>query len=105
MLVSVGGNYVRNTMSSRTKGSEAQTSSVREASAGPTDGGLPWAFALDEATHLYDLTKMGEEYWRRFAHFLELTAARDIIVQIELFDRFDYAREPWHHNLLITEIT
>jgi hypothetical protein len=101
LLVSVGGNYIRNTMSSRSNPSEGQT---------PTPGGssglalgagadnLPWAFAINPEAGLYDLSRMGEVYWERFERLLALTAARDIIVQLELFDRFDYARLPWQFN-------
>lgn len=79
LLADCGGNYVRNTMSSR-------------------DEGNVWPFARDPDTGLYDLREMGDEYWERFERFLELTAEREIFVQIELFDRFDYAREPWQDN-------
>lgn len=78
LLKSVGGNYVRNTMSSR-------------------DEGNVWPFAQREDGK-YDLTKPNEEYWRRFAEFLRLTHERNIILQIELWDRFDFAREPWLVN-------
>ena len=54
LLRSVGGNYVRCTMSSR-------------------DAGNVWPFARDEQTGLYDLDRLGEEYWRRFETFLRLT--------------------------------
>ncbi|MBX3001759.1 MAG: hypothetical protein KF893_24760 [Caldilineaceae bacterium] len=63
LLRSVGGNYVRCTMSSR-------------------DPGDVWPFAFDETRGRYNLEEPGEEYWRRFAHFLELTAEREIILQI-----------------------
>jgi hypothetical protein len=79
LLASVGGNYVRCTMSSR-------------------DEGDVWPFERDAATGLYDLTKPGEEYWRRFARFLELAAERDIVAQFEVWDRFDFARAPWQRN-------
>ncbi len=101
LLVSVGGNYVRNVMSSRTNGTEALTPSPEDMQSGAMDAQVldyPWAFERDEETGLYDLEIMGEAYWERFAHFLALTAERDIIVQIELFDRFDYARLPWQYN-------
>lgn len=78
-LVEAGGNYVRNTMSSR-------------------DEGNPWPFARDDDTRLYDLREPNPAYWERFERFLEWTAERDIIVQIELWDRFDYARAPWNLN-------
>ena len=79
LLHSVGGNYVRCTMSSR-------------------DEGDIWPFELDLHTNQYDLEKPGAEYWRRFERFLELTAERDIIAQLEIWDRFDFARAPWGSN-------
>ncbi len=79
LLQSVGGNYVRCTMSSR-------------------DEGDVWPFKKDSKTGLYDLNQPGEEYWRRFERFLELTAERDIIAQFEMWDRFDFARAPWQSN-------
>lgn len=78
LMVRNGGNYVRNTMSSR-------------------DYGNPWPFGRDEEG-MYDLTTWNEEYWQRFETFLDWTHERDIIVQIEIWDRFDYAREPWERN-------
>ena len=79
LLASVGGNYVRCTLSSR-------------------DPGDVWPFERDPDTGLYDLAQPGREYWRRFEHFLTLAAARDIIAQIEVWDRFDFARTPWQDN-------
>lgn len=79
LLQSVGGNYVRCTMSCR-------------------DEGNVWPFARDESRQLYDLRRFDEECWRRFASFLELTAKRDIIVQIELWATFDYYRDCWDAN-------
>jgi len=43
----------------------------------------------------YDLDRWNPEYWERFERFLTWTAARDIIVQIEVWDRFDYSRDNW----------
>lgn len=79
LLASVGGNYVRCTMSSR-------------------DEGDVWPFARDPRTGLYDLSEPSEEYWERFRRFLTLCAERDIIAQFELWDRFDFARGPWQAN-------
>ena len=79
LLRSVGGNYVRCTMSSR-------------------DPGDVWPFAFDQTRGNYDLERPNQEYRRRFARFLELTAERDIILQIEVWDRFDFARAPWQDN-------
>lgn len=78
-VAAAGGNYVRCTMSSR-------------------DPGDVWPFARDEATGLYDLMVFGEEYWRRFERFLRLTAERAIVAQVELWDRFDFARAAWQDN-------
>jgi hypothetical protein len=79
LLAAVGGNYVRCTMSSR-------------------DPGDVWPFERDPSTGLYDLARPGKAYWDRFRRFLDLTAAHDIVVQIEMWDRFDFAREPWQAN-------
>ncbi len=35
--------------------------------------------------------RINDGFWDRFRDFLEMTAERDIIVQIEVFDRFDFA--------------
>ena len=79
LLASVGGNYVRNTMSSR-------------------DAGNVWPFA--KKGRKYDLGRLSDEYWRRFEALLKLASERDIIVQIELWDRFDFAAymQGWNHN-------
>jgi hypothetical protein len=79
LLHAVGGNYVRCTMSSR-------------------DPGDVWPFAQDQQSGLYDLEQPGTAYWQRFDRFIELCAQRDIILQIELWDRFDFARAPWQNN-------
>ena len=70
---SVGGNYIRNTMSDR-----------------PDKGFEVYAFKrLDSGK--YDLGRWNPEYWIRFENLLRWTGERDIIVQIELWDRFDYS--------------
>ncbi|MFC1582762.1 hypothetical protein ACFL4W_04415 [Planctomycetota bacterium] len=79
LLHSVGGNYLRCTMSSR-------------------DEGDVWPFEKDPDSGLYDLNKPGKEYWGRFESFAKLCAERDIIFQIEMWDRFDFARDPWQDN-------
>src|SRR5690606_20581136 len=76
-LTAAGANYVRNTMSDR------------------PDGGFevyPFKRLPDGK---YDLNQWNEEYWRRFAELLQLTRERGIIVQIEVWDRFDYSRNNW----------
>ncbi|MCU0960435.1 MAG: hypothetical protein MUF48_10045 [Pirellulaceae bacterium] len=68
-----GGNYIRNTMSDR-----------------PDRGFEVYAFRqLPDGK--YDLDQWNDEYWQRFANLLEWTSALDIIVQIEVWDRFDYS--------------
>jgi len=80
LLKSVGGNYVRNTMSSRNdKGFEVQ------------------AFRkLDNGK--YTLDRWNDEYWRRFERLLTLAEQRGIIVQIEVWATFDYYRDNWAVN-------
>jgi hypothetical protein len=38
----------------------------------------------------YDLSTWNDEYWTRFERMLRETASRNIFVQIEVWDRFDY---------------
>lgn len=77
LLASVGGNYVRCTMSCR-------------------DPGNVWPFA--QVGGLYDLDRWNAEFWWRFSTFLQLTAERDIIVQIEVWATFDYYQDNWAVN-------
>jgi len=78
LLQSVGGNYVRNTMSCR-------------------DEGNVWPFEKNNAG-LYDLNSWNETYWNRFETFLKACAERDIVVQIELWATFDFYGENWNVN-------
>jgi len=78
LLQAAGGNYVRNTMSSR-------------------DSGNLWAFRKTEGGN-YDLRQWNDEYWERFERFLKLTAERDIIVQVEIWATFDFYRDNWDVN-------
>ena len=71
----VGGNYVRNTMSQR-EGVELKPHRL-----------------LPDGT--FDLDQWNEEYWTRFQNMLKWTAEREIFVQIEVWDRFDYSTEHW----------
>ena len=76
-MKAAGGNYIRNTMSDRRDfGHEVS----------PFDR-LPNA--------KYDLTTWNAEYWKRFENMLRWTAERDVIVQIEVWDRFDHSQEHW----------
>lgn len=79
-LVACGGNYLRNTMSDRPdRGFEVYPFDRRP------DG-------------RYDLERWNPEYWRRFETFLEETGRRGVVVQIEVWDRFDYSRDPWRSH-------
>ncbi len=69
----VGGNYIRNTMSDR------------------QDKGFERYPFKRLPNGKYDLKQWDAEYWKRFEHMLTWTAERDIIVQIEVWDRFDYS--------------
>jgi hypothetical protein len=73
----IGANYVRNTMSDR------------------QDKGFELYPFIQLENGKYDLEKWNEEYWHRFDLFLAETKKRDIIVQIEVWDRFDYSRNNW----------
>jgi len=77
LLASVGGNYIRNTMSDR------------------KDRGYEVYPYKRLPNGKYDLTQWNEEYWRRFGTMLKLTHQRDIIVQIEVWDRFDHSWRNW----------
>ncbi|NLW49247.1 MAG: hypothetical protein GXY85_00190 [Candidatus Brocadiaceae bacterium] len=80
LLASVGGNYIRNTMSDR-----------------PDQGYEVKAFKrLDDGR--YELNQWNDVYWDRFETMLRLTAERDVVVQIELWDRFDHSRGNWESD-------
>jgi hypothetical protein len=79
-MKAAGANYIRNTMSDRKdKGFEVYPFKQRP------DG-------------KFDLEQWNDEYWRRFEAMLKWTAERDIIVQIEVWDRFDHSREHWSRH-------
>lgn len=71
-LAAAGGNVIRNTMSDR------------------KDKGFEVYPFKQQENGKYDLNEWNEEYWARFERMLRHTAERDIIVQIEIWDRFDY---------------
>ena len=71
----VGANYVRNTMSQR------EDKELK-----------PHKLLLDGK---FDLEQWNEEYWTRFENMLKWTAEREIIVQVEVWDRFDFSTEHW----------
>ncbi|NCQ32557.1 MAG: hypothetical protein GW802_34985 [Armatimonadetes bacterium] len=70
-----GGNYVRCTMSQREE-KELKPHQL-----------------LPDGT--FDLGEWNEDYWTRFANCLQWCDERDIIMQIEVWDRFDYSQQRW----------
>lgn len=74
-LYQAGGNYIRNTMSDR-------------------DPGDLRAFSRNSAGK-FDLTQWNEAYWEQLDQLLKCASERDIIVQIEIWDRFDHSRREW----------
>lgn len=76
-MAAAGANYIRNTMSDRRdKGFEV----------------YPYKQLPDGK---YDLDQWNEEYWKRFQDLLQWTGEREIIVQIEVWDRFDHSGDRW----------
>ena len=73
LIESVGGNYVRNTMSDRNEG---DTYAAKEVEPG-----------------LYDIEQWNEAYWDKLRFFLDETLKRGIIVQLTLWDWFDLSGE------------
>ena len=69
-LKAAGANYIRNTMSDRDEGNQ-------------------YAFKRLPSGR-FDLGQWNPLYWDKFEQMLRLTANRDIVVQIEVWDRFDY---------------
>jgi hypothetical protein len=76
-LANAGGNIIRNTMSDR------------------KDKGFEVYRFMQLENGRYDLNKWNKEYWKRFERLLKETSKRGIIVQIEIWDRFDYSRDNW----------
>jgi len=71
-LRDAGGNVIRNTMSDR------------------KDKGFEVYPFHQQRDGKYDLDKWNREYWKRFERMLRETARRNIFVQIEVWDRFDF---------------
>lgn len=74
-LKETGGNYVRNVMSQREPDPENRPHQVL-------------------ANGKYDLNQWNERYWDKFEELLKTCNQMDIIVSLELWDKFDY----WHLN-------
>jgi hypothetical protein len=78
LMQSVGGNYIRNTMSSRDEGNVQPFEQLENGK--------------------YDLDQWNPEYWDRFEQMLKLTAERQIFVQIEIWDKWDLAGDSWQKS-------
>ena len=76
-MAAAGANYIRNTMSDR------------------RDRGYEIAAFARRPDGTYDLDAWNDAYWTRFETMLRLTHERGIIVQIEVWDRFDHSRQHW----------
>jgi hypothetical protein len=76
-MADAGANYIRNTMSDR------------------VDHGFEVYPFKQLPDGRYDLSQWNPEYWQRFDNMLRWTHERGIIVQIEIWDRFDYSRAQW----------
>jgi len=77
LLKSIGGNYIRCTMSGR------------------DDGNVQPFVQVDGE---YDLNQWNDEYWNRFKRLLKFTRDRDIIVQIEVWAFHDFNQRWWAKN-------
>jgi Family of unknown function (DUF6298) len=77
-IARAGANYVRNTMSQR-EGLDLK----------------PHARLGDGK---FDLNRWNTEYWKRFENCLKWCNERNIIIQIEVWDRFDYSQEQWQKS-------
>ena len=73
----VGANYIRNTISDR------------------KDRGYECWRVAQLADGRYDLDKWNDAYWQHLENLLRWTEEREIIVQIEVWDRFDYSQDNW----------
>ncbi|NIP27749.1 MAG: hypothetical protein GWN67_25050 [Phycisphaerae bacterium] len=77
-IAAVGGNYVRNTMSQRE--------------------GLDLKAHKRLENGKFDLTQWNPTYWNRFSNCLKWCSEKDIIIQIEVWDRFDFSQEHWQNS-------
>jgi len=83
-IQAAGGNYIRNTMSDR------RSKKTSQGSGGTEVFGYEVYPFKQLPSGKYDLNQWNNEYWKRFANMLKWTHERDIIVQIEVWDRFDF---------------
>ena len=85
ILQEIGGNYVRGSLSSRNQGNRFPYLKT---------SGTP---GVNVDTDVYDLDQWDQEWIDRLDTFLDECEKRDIIVQLEFFDRFDLRGDNPHH--------
>lgn len=78
IMQNIGANYVRNTMSSRERGD------------------IHPFFRLEDGQ--FDLDRWNTEFWERFENMLKWTVAGNIFVQVEIWDKWDFAPDKWETN-------
>jgi len=82
-LRAAGGNYLRYILKQRLDDAGTVTKLVR-------------IFPFKKLSNgKYDLNQWSDDYWNRFSSGLQMCRDRDIIVQITLWDHFDFYREQW----------
>ncbi len=95
LLQSNGGNYVRNTMSSRSYEPSDENNPYRY-------NELPYPFKLTNGK--YDLNQWDSLYWQKLETLLIEAKEKDIIVQIEIWDRWNECCDDsnpnhgWYHS-------
>ena len=80
LLVSVGGNYLRCTMSDRNEGNAYAFKEIRQG--------------------VYDLDQWNEDYWERIKFFLSETHKREIIIQMSIWDHIDLGGQRFENHPL-----
>ena len=81
LIMSVGGNYVRNTMSDRDEGNTFASKQLKNGR--------------------YDLEQWNETYWEKLRFFMEETHKRGIVVQLTLWDWFDLSGDDVYSRFAI----
>lgn len=77
LLTSNGGNFVRNTLSTRDENNR-----------------LPFV----KKNERFELSLWNQDFWNRFEYFLKETSRRDIIVQLTLWDQHDLVADRWNDH-------
>lgn len=83
-IKAAGGNYIRNTMSDR-----RTVPKLLDSGSADVVGFEVFPFRQLPSGE-YDLNRWNDEYWVRLENLLRWSRERDIILQIEVWDRFDF---------------